>query len=60
MSDELSGGERLKQRWGGAKKDAEAVVLEEMDAEGVVHEELESGRNSEKLANALGLLTSLS
>ncbi len=49
----------MKQRWGGAKMDAEAVVLEEMDAEAVVFEELESGRNSEKLANALSLLTSL-
>jgi len=50
LSDELSGGERLKQRWGGAKMDAKAVVLQE----------LKSGRNSEKLANALSLLTSLS
>jgi hypothetical protein len=35
---------------GGAKMDAKAVVLKE----------LERGRNSEKLANALSLLTSLS
>jgi hypothetical protein len=55
LSDELSGGERLKQHWGGAKMDAEAVV----DAEGVVLTELKSGRNSEKLANELSLLTSL-
>jgi hypothetical protein len=50
LSDELSGGERLKQRWGGAKMDARAVVLKE----------LKSGRNREKLANAWSLLTSLS
>jgi hypothetical protein len=52
LSDELSEGERLKQRWGGRKMDARAVVLKE----------LKSGRrrrNSEKLANALSLLTSL-
>ncbi len=49
LSEEISGGERLKQRWGGAKMDAEAVVLKE----------LESGRNSKELANALSLLTSL-
>jgi hypothetical protein len=54
-SDELSGGERLKQRSGGAKMDARAVV----DAEAVVLTELKSGRNSEKLANALSLLTAL-
>jgi hypothetical protein len=30
-----------------------------MDAKGVVIEELKSGRNSDKLANALSLLTSL-
>jgi hypothetical protein len=47
---EFSGGERFKQRWGGAKMDAEAVVLKE----------LKSGRNTQKLANALNLLTSLS
>ncbi len=40
----------MKQRWGGAKMDAEAVVLKE----------LKSGRNSEKFADALSLLTSLS
>ncbi len=39
----------MKQRWGGAKMDAKAVVIEE----------LRSGRNSDKLANALSLLTSL-
>jgi hypothetical protein len=39
----------LRQGRGGAKMDAKAVVLEE----------LKSGRNSEKLANALSLLTSL-
>ena len=50
LSDEFSGGERLNQRWGGAKMDAEAVVLKE----------LKSGRNSNELANALSLLTSLS
>ena len=31
-----------------------------MDAEAVVLEELENGRNSDELANALSLLTSLS
>jgi hypothetical protein len=50
LSDKFSAGERLKQRWGGAKMDAEAVVLKE----------LKSGRNSQKLANAMSLLTSLS
>ncbi len=40
----------MKQRWGGAKmKNAEAVVLKE----------LKSGRNGDKLANALSLLTTL-
>jgi hypothetical protein len=33
---------------------------DESDAKAVVLKELKSGRNSEKLANALGLLTSLS
>ncbi len=36
-------------RWGGAKMNARAVVLEE----------LKSGRNGDKLANALSLLTEL-
>ena len=53
LSDERSGGERLKQRWGGAKMDG-ALALN-----AVVLEELRIGRNSEKLANALSLLTSL-
>jgi hypothetical protein len=39
----------MKQRRGGAKMEAEAVVLKE----------LKSGRNSDKLAKALSLLTSL-
>jgi hypothetical protein len=51
VSDEFSGGERLKQRWGGAKMDAEAVVLKELQ---------KKKRNIKKLANALSLLTSLS
>jgi hypothetical protein len=46
---EFSGGRRLKQRWGGGKMDAEAVALKE----------LRSGRSSNKLVNALSLLTSL-
>ncbi len=50
FSEEIAGGRRLKQRWGGAKMDAEAVVYEELKR---------AGRNSEKLANALSLLTSL-
>jgi hypothetical protein len=47
--EEFSGGRRLKQRWGGGKMDARAVVLKE----------LTSGRDSDKLVNALSLLTSL-
>ena len=43
------GGRSSKQRWGGAKMDARAVVLKE----------LKSGRNRGKLAKALSLLTSL-
>jgi hypothetical protein len=39
----------VKQRWSGAKMNAEAIVLRE----------LKSGRNSDRLANALSLLTSL-
>jgi hypothetical protein len=49
FSEELAEGGRLKQRWCGAKMDAKAVVLQQ----------LKSGRNSDKLANALSLLTSL-
>jgi hypothetical protein len=48
LSDEFSGGESLKQRWGGAKMDAYRLTA-------VVLKELQSGRNSEKLANALSL-----
>jgi hypothetical protein len=50
FSEEFSEGGRFTQRSSGAKMDAKAIVLEE----------LKSGRNSEKLANALSLLTSLS
>jgi hypothetical protein len=49
LSEELPGGGRLKQPESGAKMDAEAIVLEE----------LKSGRNGDKLANALSLLTTL-
>jgi hypothetical protein len=34
-----------------------AVVVEQLKSEAVVVEELKSGRNSDKLANALSLLT---
>ncbi len=47
-SDEVDFAQALRR--GGAKVDAKAVVLKV----------LESGRNSDKLANALSLLTSLS
>ena len=43
----------MKKGWGGAKMDAVA-------AKAVVLKELKSGRNSDKLENALSLLTSLS
>jgi hypothetical protein len=49
LREEFSGGRHLKRRWGGGKMDAEAVVLKE----------LKSGRKSDKLVNALSLLTSL-
>jgi hypothetical protein len=49
FSEEFSGGGRLKQSWSGAKMDAEAIVLRE----------LKRGRNSDRLANALSLMTSL-
>ncbi len=49
FSEEFSGGGRLKQRRGGGKMDAKAVVLEE----------LKRGGNSDELVNALSLLTSL-
>jgi hypothetical protein len=44
----------LKKREGDAKMDAR-----EMDARAVVLRELKSGRNSDRLANALNLLTTL-
>ena len=50
FSEEIAGGRRLKQRWGGAKMNAKKVVLQE----------LKRGRNSDELASALSLLTSLS
>jgi hypothetical protein len=54
LSDEFSGGGALKQPCGGVKMDAKAIK-----AKAVVQKELKSGRNSDKLANALSLLTSL-
>jgi hypothetical protein len=49
LSEEFSGGRREKQRWGGGKMGAKAVVVKE----------LKRGKNSGKLAKALSLLTSL-
>ncbi len=49
LAKSFSGGGRLKKRTGRRKMDAKAVVLKE----------LKSGRNCDKLANALSLLTSL-
>ena len=49
FNEEISEGGRLTQRLGGAKMDAKAIVLEE----------LKNGRNSDEIANALSLLTSL-
>ncbi len=49
----------MTQRSGGAKMDAKATVLEEMERKAVVLKELERGRNSNELANELSFLTSL-
>ncbi len=54
LSEEFAGGGALKQRLGGDKMDAKAVK-----AKAVVLKKLKSGRNSDKLASALSLLTSL-
>jgi hypothetical protein len=47
--EEFSGGRHLKQRLGGGKMQAKTVVLKEV----------KSGRKSDKLVNALSLLTEL-
>jgi hypothetical protein len=49
LSEEFSEGGRLTQFLDGAKMDDKVIVLEE----------LKNGRNSDELANALSLLTSL-